>query len=365
MPNNSTVVSQVPFVPNEALNLEIFDPHLAVRTEDDTLSTSGDGDKLKPINFVPGDPTISLVYSDVNTYLSGHLETPLLDELYDKLWLVAKKGGQSIDALHKQKVIGRRIVASEDPRLHLVCRRDTIYIKPILVCLLNHTFWTRYLSESENSKTFATCSKETIAINMPNFDRSVAVGFLRSYAFLIRHELDFTMAKECHLIPKDVDWISWSKFINKFRHLGDEHVAKRYHYGQMRISRLNWAVRIFGPKKTGKRWFYQIPHRSTLEYVTRATVSLLFIYTSVSLVLSSMQVVLSIPVDNPLFPGFEESGQQFMQGIFWMFSISILLLSGVVWILFVGTPLMAITWQILWGYKQERRRQKTKPDSSV
>ena len=60
-----------------------------------------------------------------------------------------------------------------------------------------------------------------------NFDRSIAVGFLLSYAFLVKHQLDFVLAKESNLIPEDVEWASWSKFINNFRKFEDHHVANR------------------------------------------------------------------------------------------------------------------------------------------
>ncbi|KAL3469220.1 hypothetical protein BJX99DRAFT_265411 [Aspergillus californicus] len=39
-----------------------------------------------------------------------------------------------------------------------------------------------------------------------------------------------------------------ARFAHQFQILSDEQVAKRYHYGQIRLSRLNWAVRIFRPR---------------------------------------------------------------------------------------------------------------------
>ena len=74
--------------------------------------------------------------------------------------------------------------------------------------------------------------------------RALAVGFLRSYARLVASPLDFALAKEAHLLPDDggnnsFDWLAWAAFIQHFRRLGDEHVAPRYHYGQLRLSRLN------------------------------------------------------------------------------------------------------------------------------
>ena len=39
----------------------------------------------------------------------------------------------------------------------------------------------------------------------PEFDRSVAIRFMRSYAYLVQHHLDFILAREHHLIPGDFD----------------------------------------------------------------------------------------------------------------------------------------------------------------
>lgn len=111
----------------------------------------------------------------------------------------------------------------------------SIYIKPLPVCLLNYDFWAAYLRLPGERKADSTIVSSNAVI--PNFDRSAAVGFLRSYAFLIKHRIGFILAKDSRLVPEDVDWIEWSKFINNFRKLEDHHVAKRYHYGQLRLSR--------------------------------------------------------------------------------------------------------------------------------
>lgn len=224
--------SQVPFPASCALNTEpLAHPDLQSQRAQSTCSNDD-----RHITYVPGDPNVNLLPAtnktspaEVNTYLSSQLETQLLDELYDRLWLVARKSGQSIDTLHMQKIKGRDIAPCEDPRLHLVWQPEKIYIKPLPICLLNYEFWTIFLRLPENKSPYSSSSSSDSVIS--KFDRSVAVGFLRSYAFLIRHRLDFVIAKESHLIPGDVDWINWSKFINHFRSLGNDHVAKRYHYG--------------------------------------------------------------------------------------------------------------------------------------
>src|SRR6201996_2798549 len=272
---NNSDTFQVPFSPMEALNLENLNPQAAVPIENISSSTPSEDRIETGISYVPGDPSVSLIDSEVNAYLASQLNTPLLDELYERLWLVARKDSQNIDKLHVQNIRGRNITPCENPRLHLVWHGDRIYIKPIPLCLLNNSFWTKYLSLPENKETCLKDSQDIAQTGTPPFDRSIAIGFLRSYAFLIRHELDFILAKEAHLIHRDIDWIKWSKFINKFRHLGDEQVAKRYHYGQLRLSRLNWIVRLFRPNHSSPKLFYEVPHWSTIYYIARLTVPLL------------------------------------------------------------------------------------------
>ncbi|KAB8248713.1 hypothetical protein BDV35DRAFT_403113 [Aspergillus flavus] len=273
---NVSTASQVPFLPSHALDKQQLRPIFECKNP----NISDQPIDPKAISYLPGEPSIGLEETTVNDYLSKELKTYLLDELYDHLWLVGRRSGRSIDALHAQRLKGRSVVPTEDPSLHLIWHRNQIYIKPIPVCLFNYTFWDIYLgpTKDNNSPTSST------------FDRSIAMGFLRSYAFLTPHRLDFILAKESHLIPDDIDWIAWSKFIHKFRELGDEQVAQRYHYGQLRLSRLNWAVRIVRPQHANTLWFYHLPHWSITSYLSQATVPLLFIFASVSVVLSAMQV---------------------------------------------------------------------------
>jgi hypothetical protein len=166
-------------------------------------SSSPPADKSdKTISHIPGEPSIGLTQIAVCKFLTSELSTPLLDELYDGLWLVARKSSKSIDALHRQKVKGREIVATEDAHLHLVWYHDKIYVKSMPLCLLNYDFWTTYLPLPVDS---TSSDKETFAIRQaplaPMFDRAAAVGFMRSYALLVRHHVDFILARESHLFP--------------------------------------------------------------------------------------------------------------------------------------------------------------------
>jgi hypothetical protein len=253
------------------------------------------------------------------------------------------------DPLHQQIVKGRNIVATEDPNLHLVWHDDRIYLKPVPDCLLNYDFWTAYLPSR---------GKPPVAGGPPagrkvsgDFDRSVALGFLRSYAFLIQHRLDFILARDHHLIPQNIHWMKWSTFITHFRRIEDNQVARRYHYGQLRLSRLNWAVRIFRPRSTNTNWFYELPHWSMVSYVQRAIAPLIFVFASLSLILSSMQVIISVPADELGFRQLDDSTLQGLRRVFWVFPIVVLLLASLIWALLLVIPFSVITWQVFWGYK--------------
>lgn len=233
---------------------------------------------------------------------------------------------------------GRVIVPTEDPRLHLIWDHSKVYLKPVPIFLANYYVWTTYLSPVRPPMEAGA------------FDRSTAVGFLRSYSMLISHPLDLAIAQESYLVPKDIDWVQWSKFISHFRPIGDENVARRYHFGQLRLSRLNWVVRVFRPKHATNSWFYEPPQWSISAFIAEYTIPLLFVFATVSLALSAMQVALTVPAE---MLWFKEPSNN-LQGIdraFWIFAIAVVLLWALVWLLFSGIPLLALAGQLLWGYK--------------
>lgn len=252
------------------------------------------------------------------------------------------------------------IVANEDAHLHLVWHHNKIYVKPLPLCLLNYDFWTTYLPLQVDS---TSSEKGTFAIRpvppSPVFDRAAAVGFMRSYALLVRHHVDFILACESHLFPAKLDWIKWSEFIAHFQNIEDEDVAKRYHYGQLRLSRLNWAVRLFRPSAATTWWFYEIPHWSTATYVERAVAPLLFGFASLSLVLSSMQVSRSVPDEELGFKHLDASSLVHMRRAFWVFSTMILLLSGLIWVLLFAIPFSVLIWQLAWGFRNRGKSKAT------
>lgn len=348
--------TNAPFPPSCALNRE---PLKLPDSANDSSSSAQSQSEAETKQYIPGNPGVVLLPNEVHDYLSHELATPLLDELYTRLWLVAKESGHHIDALHTQKVKGRSIIPTEDPRLPLVWNTSKIYIKPVPLCLLNYEFWVRYLQplkralSSESSSPILKFPEPAALV----FDSPIAMGFMRSYAFLIKSPLDFAIAKEFYLIPTDINWTQWSIFINHFRVVEDDSVAKRYHYGQLRLSRLNRVVRIFRPNHSRTRWFYENSYWSTSEFMERATFPLVFLFASVSIALSSMQVALAVPLDQLWSHTSDDYDLQGMNRAFWLFSIAVVLLWLLTWVLLLGIPLVVLCSQVLWGFRNREEKQ--------
>jgi hypothetical protein len=121
--------------------------------------------------------------------------------------------------------------------------------------------------------------------------RKAALGYLRTYRYLIRHESDFIIAKQDHLnlIPQDVGWAEFCQFISAFDQVKDTDVSDRYSYGELRLSRLNFYAPFF----LGKFRFEQI-HGQYSDYFARLYGPILFVFAAVSTMLNSMQVELAV-----------------------------------------------------------------------
>ncbi|KIW70685.1 hypothetical protein PV04_02930 [Phialophora macrospora] len=235
---------------------------------------------------------------------------------------------------------------------------DKIYIKPVPACLFNHQFWSTYLC----SRTKHPGPRRTSGSNDPNtggnsiatYNRAAALGFMRSYSFLIRHPLDFTLAKQYNLIAGEIDWVNWSAFIARFREIDDVEVSRRYHFGQFRVSRLNWLVRILQPALAPSRFFYHVPHWSIEVYLGRCVTPFFFAFACLSLALSAMQVALTIPMKESYPLSISKASLQAIFSAFWGFSISILVAFILIWMLILLIPTGVLLWQFSWGFANRK-----------
>jgi hypothetical protein len=206
------------------------------------------------------------------------LKTPRLNDIHQHLWLAGLPNAAR--PLHRQKLIGRSILITEDPDEHLVWLEGQIFIKPLPDFLLDYDFWNDNL-----------CSDLEL--------RKCACGLLLSYAWLVRHKSDLDIAKEFGLLSKNIEWPNWVEFVDDFlcsinlEALSD--VNKRYKYGELRLSRLNAIYRIIPPTYSLKNFIRGYRGGSTWynAFFERHFKWMLAVFAILSVFLSALQVGLA------------------------------------------------------------------------
>lgn len=123
-----------------------------------------------------------------------------------------------------------------------------------------------------------------------------AIGFLRTYSYLIKYEIDFRKAQstELGLIPTDdgenpITYERFAQFIAPFAEIDDNRVTPRYQYGEIRLSRLNWFARFL----LGRLTYHHI-HAQWNEYLGRILAPFLTLLILLSTALTAMQVELAV-----------------------------------------------------------------------
>ncbi|KAF5691292.1 hypothetical protein FGLOB1_14598 [Fusarium globosum] len=207
------------------------------------------------------------------------LSVEKLNKIHGWLWLAGRP--MPARPLNYQQASSREIILNENACMHLVwdvSRR--IFLKPLPRYLLSHKFWQNNLATDHE------------------FYKS-AFGFMLSYAALIQYESDFFIAKEKHLIPENLTWESWVDLVNQLLNSEvDSRVNIRYGYGELRLSRLNKILWMYGYFR-GYSFRYQTYGElltANLALIAAATVY-------IALVLTAMQVGLATPqlADNDTF----------------------------------------------------------------
>ncbi|EHK50320.1 hypothetical protein TRIATDRAFT_188198, partial [Trichoderma atroviride IMI 206040] len=208
--------------------------------------------------------------STVGDYVAEELSVKKLNSIHDWLWLAGRPGTPR--SLSYQQSSSREIIIDERADIHLVWVPGRMFLKPIPRYLLDHDFWTRHITSQDTHMS--------------------ALGFLRSYVALIQYESDFRIAKEKHLIPDYVTWEAWVDFVDQFLGLGDltTKVNKRYHYGELRLSRLNKVCWIQG-RVRGHKFPYQT--YGEMLSMNMAPIGAATVY--IAIVLTAIQVGLATP----------------------------------------------------------------------
>ncbi|KAK2023086.1 hypothetical protein LX32DRAFT_644920 [Colletotrichum zoysiae] len=311
------------------------------------------------MDHVPFDVNVGLndqIYPDsLTASLENELSCAVLEELYPNLDFFARKSSHNIDPIHKHLQKGRKVVPTEDPNMHLVWTYDAVHVKPLPPHLLSHSFWDRSLAPGSEH-------------------RGNALGFVRSYERLVRHPSDFELAKEARLIPPcsgpprggktwpaEPTHADFAAFIRSFSDVGDAEVSPRWHFGQLRLSRLHWAVRIFRPAAAARRGgggltsrlFYEEEFWQIRQFLGESAAPLLFVFAALSLILSAMQVVLAAKAGGDDGDG-GGGWRAFAEASAWFAVLVIAVVAAV----FVGLAAVGLgfwLWQFRFGYRSWRR----------
>ena len=232
------------------------------------------------VREVPGWPLIS--WDDrhrVISKLEDELVTTDLDTMAPYMWLMATQSSANISALHHQIVKDRKIIVTEDPQLHLVWLQDRIYIKPMPHFLLSYNLWDEVLLSP-------TADKGAYQVQIVK----AALGYLRSYCYLVQHESDLHIAQrdDLRLVPSDATWEQVSRFLADVGSVRDHEVSPRYVFGELRLSRLN-----FYGKFILRRFHYVQLHVQYGSYFAQFYTPLLFFFGLFALALNAMQVELA------------------------------------------------------------------------
>jgi len=320
------------FTPFECLTVEFNDDLECALPEKQTRKILKAKQDRK--QYLPSQPRVRLDKpahnADANEdsllkYLKQCHNTDGLDELlpYMRYIFVQTPSYTHIMPLHHQKSHAREIRVTENPGLHLVWYYELIFIKPIPAYFYSQAFWD-YL-ENADKKLYGAC-----------------LGFIRSYYMLIQYDLDFRLACELRLIPAKGNgdmptYEEWCEFIVPFAKVGDGHVNRRYHYGELRLSRINRAAMLF---KFSLAYFHIYPQWGSFLEHTLAPIITVFAVCSV--VLNSMQVSLAVvQTYNDKDIKMAEAWDKFTEASLWfpvvvMLSIAVILVSALVGMGFMG-----------------------------
>ncbi|GKT48179.1 uncharacterized protein ColSpa_08360 [Colletotrichum spaethianum] len=153
---------------------------------------------------------------------------------------------------------------------------------------------------------------------------------------------------------EELPYVRFVAFIRSFSNASDDEVSLRWRFGQLRLSRLHWAVRIFQPAAATRRkfpngLFYEEQFWQISDFLKEFGAPLLFVFAALSLILSAMQVVLAVK------SGYNEGGWRVVSEVSAWFAAMVIV---AVVIIFVGIVLIGLgvwLWQFQFGYRSWRR----------
>ncbi|KAL0932823.1 uncharacterized protein CTRU02_211786 [Colletotrichum truncatum] len=320
-------------------------PRRLIKVSDSETSTTSAGKTSGTTDYFPGQPWLRLQdqQSTITQFLRKDIVTDDLDKLAPHMWLLATQRSDHVSSLTHQQVRGRKIVVTENPGLHLTWIYERVFVKPLPEYLLSHAFWDYYLVGRDSP--ISASDREAIL--------RAAKGFLRSYAFLIRHKADYLLATHednLELVPKSISFSSLVEFLRCFEGISDAEVSPRYMYGDLRLTRVNFWAAVFL-----RRSRYFKSHGQYGAYFAQYYGPILFVFGGIAIALGAMQVVLAVDPG----PASENEWIQFS----WMsrgFSVFVLCLVLILTLAMIAELLFLVLREVI--YATRHRYQKIKAE---
>lgn len=283
-----------------------------------------------------------LANNDVEAFLKDDLDLSRLNKIHTHLWMAGRP--MRARPLHRYKnVYGYEVLATQQMDLHLLRFSNKLFVKPLPEYILDTSFWEEHL-----------CADGLLWES--------ATGWLLSYIWLITSPIDLKLAHDNALLPAAITWGWWKGFATDFLdnvNMNTLHqVNKRYHFGDLRLSRINTIYRT--------RFFFTHFVRGYLYGYNRYVVFfernfswILIVFVFLSLVLSAMQVGTALD---------ELSGSKaFMKGSYGVVVLSMVCVAvvlGTVGLCFVGIFLFNMVSAVRHAGSEERKRRRLKKEKA-
>ncbi|OCK73242.1 hypothetical protein K432DRAFT_9025 [Lepidopterella palustris CBS 459.81] len=322
-------------LPVKSLRPPFSNSHNIFYTEDFNYSN----ESAIPVAVLDSQPplvTVRGVLEELNTpdFLQYDLDLGRINKLHHHLWMA----GEPIHArpFHKLKHSGLRVRPTHQHDLHLLSYESSIFLKPLPEWLLNYQFWEQGL-----------CSDEEL--------HKRACGLLVSWIWLIQSPLDLRMAnqEDFGLLPPQLSWKHWKAIVRDVQHYIDFHtldqVNKRYHYGELNLSRINLLFRM----KFFKPYLYDRDRSNSFFLRRFGWIGIAFLFFQT--ILAAMQVGFSV---DPLSSSYAFSRSSFGFTAFSLITAGVLFaIWGLICIrygaVFLGSFFASF---FLKGYQERRRK---------
>jgi uncharacterized membrane protein len=277
----------------------------------------------------------------IETYLKMDLDLDRLNQIHSSLWMC----GRPINAraLHRNHVLNRKIVPTEQADLHLLYYENIIMVKALPIYLLQKEVWDQYLNKNR-----------TLHEN--------ACGLLLSYIWLVRSPVDFRLAmaknQDIALLPPGLDWATWKRIVDESLQYIDadtlHQVNKRYQFGELRLGRIN-SIYKYNPRFIFTNFVrgYLYGYNRYAVFFQRNVAWILVASVLFSLVLSAMQVGVAV---DPLM-----TNESFKKASYGFVVFAIALVAGV--IAFVGLVFVSIfLFNMVTAIRQSKTEQGRRKD---